>query len=101
MISNYVREIRNRDDALRIPHKFYNYCKKRKLRLPKVLSVSATYLWIDMSNRKELDELLLEADFMSNQTNRSIVSSANAVTKAYNRNYRERKLNGEICSSNS
>jgi len=38
--------------------------------------------------------LLLEADFMSNQTNRSIVSSANAVTKAYNRNYRERRTNG-------
>tara|TARA_R100000544_G_C2193515_1_gene42931 strand:- start:179 stop:313 length:135 start_codon:yes stop_codon:yes gene_type:complete len=43
-----------------------------------------------MNDKEGLDELLLEADFMSRQENRALAFSANALTRAYNNNCKER-----------
>lgn len=90
MIHYYVSIIRNKTNALKIPPKFYNHCVRYKVRVPKIISSNRCYLWVDMDDKEGLDELLLEADFMSRQDNRALAFSANALTRAYNNNCKER-----------
>lgn len=93
MTNKQLRRVRLGDNVLRIPHKFYYYCVMLKLKVPEVVSSSSHYLWVDRTDTAALDELLLEASFMGNQCDRGLVSSANALTKAYNRDYLERNPN--------
>jgi len=92
--NKHIRKIRSSNNVLRIPQKFYQYCVSHNMKVPKLVSSSCLYLWVDRTDTEALDELLLEASFMGSQCYRELVRSSNALTRAYNIDCKRRKDNG-------
>jgi len=72
--------------SIKITKSLYDWCAKNKEPVPTIISKNAMYYWVDISDNKIMDELLLWADYWKQRGNvaRSLCMSSGSLIKSYN-----------------
>ena len=73
------------NNTIKITKSLYDWCAKNKEPVPTIISKNAMYYWVDISDNKIMDEVLLWADYWQQCGN----SADGSTQPSY-----ERKTNG-------
>jgi len=81
-----LKRIRN-DTTIKITKALYDWCVKHRLPVPPLINTTKDYYWIDISDNKVMDEILLWADFWRHRGNNSkrLCMASSSLYRAYSR----------------
>ena len=57
------------NNTIKITKSLYDWCAKNKEPVPTIISKNAMYYWVDISDNKIMDEVLLWADYWQQRGN--------------------------------
>lgn len=75
------------DTTLKITKALYDWCVKHRQPVPPLIKTTQDYYWIDISNNKVMDEILLWADFWRHRGNNSkrLCMASSALFRSYSK----------------
>ena len=80
-------KINRGDTSIKITKGLYDWCVKYNQPVPTIMSKNKAYYWIDISNNKLMDELLLWADYWQQRGNvaQGLCLASGSLIRSYNK----------------